>query len=263
MSTEADNDVAGGPPSSTLTKRQYDELLKAVTVIGTEDGWRSVPGWHIKRTLTQIFGHVGWDTEVTYRELAHAEKTTATEDGPDGAGPTWTTGAPGWSVAYSIGLRLTVKAEAGNVLAVREGDATWESFHTSYAKALHGAKAGAATVALRLAASSIGDRLGASLYAGTEKPIVKWTLTAPGRTTEDTPTATDDDAGDLFAFDAPDIEAPRHAPRSASVPAVGGVDLGDMAARIARLREQAAATPVVNEDQAAADTAADELVGIL
>lgn len=156
-----------------LSTEQYEALLQGLNpayVANRRGGGGAslsyVEAWHIKRTLTRIFGFGGWSSEVLEAEHMF------TEEVPSNRGVNY-------HVGYKVVLRLSVADNLGGMAVYAEaavGSATLPSLGEAHDMAIKTAESDA----LKRCAISFGDQFGLSLYnGGSIEPVVVSTLNPP------------------------------------------------------------------------------------
>ena len=142
-----------------LSTEQYEALLQGLNpayVANRRDGGGAtlsyVEAWHIKRTLTRIFGFGGWSAEVLEAEHMF------TEEAPTNRGVNY-------HVGYKVLMRLTIVDTYGMPTCFTEaavGSATLPQLGEAHDMAVKTAESDA----LKRCAINLGDQFGLSLYNG-------------------------------------------------------------------------------------------------
>ena len=157
----------------TLTPQQYAALLEPLPQAYVST--RSISGrrlsyveaWHVKRTLTRIFGFGGWSSEVISCEHAFTRDVAIGSDGKSG-----------FQVGYKSVVRLSVSAGGGTV-SHTEAAVGFASL-TDLGEAHDMACKTSESDALKRCAINLGDQFGLSLYNnGGLSPVVCSTLVPP------------------------------------------------------------------------------------
>lgn len=153
------------PGRGRLDPDQIDQLLLAIDprrVVDDGRGHAAVAGQDIKAHLTRIFGFGGWSHTITDRELMFCDPVPT----PDGT-PSWRFG-----VCWRVEVELRVYDRRGLLVAVHHGG-NMDTVYGAKGSAMQRAYTGAETLALKRAATSLGDQFGLSLYdGGSLRPIV-------------------------------------------------------------------------------------------
>lgn len=157
----------------SLTRAQVDALLRPINprrVLSDNKGMAHVSQQDVRAHLTRIFGFGGWSTEVVKLDLVR-EAPGKDRDGKD----------KGWAVTYRCVLRLTIRDPQGEQVAVYEDAATGTSPNLPTLGDAHDFAAKVAvSMALKRAATNLGDGFGLSLYnKGQVAPLVIDTLVKP------------------------------------------------------------------------------------
>lgn len=162
-------------PRGQLNRYQYWQLLQPVDPIRVHktdlDGRVvfNLAQQDVRAHLSRIFGFDKWETHLIGRPTIDHAVSNAAPGEPVTPG-TW------WSLTCSAAIRLTVFDTRGR----KCGEWEEEGVHTgvgSYGAALRTAKLGAVSVALKRAASCLGDQFGLSLYnRGQMSALVGWIL---------------------------------------------------------------------------------------
>jgi len=147
-----------------LTPEQREVLLRPIMpqrVSKDRNGLSHLEGFEVEAHLSRVFGFEGWDKDITRLWLI-------------GETPIEKNGRTGWNVTYGCQLRLIVRATDGQVACVRDGVATGSANNLpSYGDAHDFAMKNSVTYALKVAAKTLGDQFGLSLYdKGNLTPIV-------------------------------------------------------------------------------------------
>lgn len=156
-----------------LSTEQYEALLQGLNpayVANRRGGGGAtlsyVEAWHIKRTLTRIFGFGGWSAEVLEAEHMF------TEEVPTNRGVNY-------HVGYKVLMRLTIVDTYGMPTCFTEaavGSATLPQLGEAHDMAVKTAESDA----LKRCAINLGDQFGLSLYnGGSVEPVVVMTLNPP------------------------------------------------------------------------------------
>lgn len=214
----------------SLTAEQVQALLRPINqrrVLRDNKGMTHVSQQDVRAHLTRMFGFGGWSTEVLDLTLVR-EAPGIGKDGKD----------KGWAVTYRCTLRLTIRDPQGQEVASYDDVATGTSPNLPTLGDAHDfACKVAVSMALKRAATNLGDGFGLSLYnKGQLAPLVIGTLVMPdgaGSHVEDVPEQVSmghDDAGsvDHEALVADVLESDRPAERQGrkkkSDPTPPGVD---------------------------------------
>jgi hypothetical protein len=157
----------------TLTRQQIDALLKPIhpkRVLHDNKGMAHVSQQDVRAHLTRIFGFGGWSSEVVDLTLVR-EAPGVGKDGKD----------KGWAVTYRARVRLSVRDPQGAPVADFEDVATGTSPNLPTLGDAHDfACKVAVSMALKRAATNLGDGFGLSLYnKGQTAPLVIGTLVMP------------------------------------------------------------------------------------
>jgi hypothetical protein len=187
----------------SLTKQQVEALLKPINpsrVLKDNKGLAHVSQQDIRAHLTRIFGFGGWSSSIT--DLTMVREAHAIKNGKE---------TDGWAVTYRATVRLDIRDPAGQPVASFEDVATGTSPNLPTLGDAHDfACKVAVSMALKRAATNLGDGYGLSLYnKGQLKALVIGTLVMPDGEGQD---ASDevpkqvsmghDDAGSASADDA-------------------------------------------------------------
>ena len=156
-----------------LSRPQVEALLRPINprrVLKDNKGMAHVSQQDVRAHLTRIFGFGGWSSEVVDLTLVR-EAPGVGRDGKD----------KGWAVTYRATVRLTVRDPQGAQLAVYEDVATGTSPNLPTVGDAHDfACKVAVSMALKRAATNLGDGFGLSLYnKGQTAPLVIGTLVMP------------------------------------------------------------------------------------
>lgn len=181
----------------SLTKQQVDALLRPIhpsRVLQDNKGMAHVSQQDIRAHLTRIFGFAGWSDQLLDLTLIR-EAPGKDKKGED----------KGWAVTYRATVRLTVRDPHGRALASYDDVGTGTSPNLPTVGDAHDfACKVAVSMALKRAATNLGDGFGLSLYnKGQRSALVKGTLVVPegeGTHVEDVPEQVSmghDDAGSV------------------------------------------------------------------
>lgn len=156
----------------TLSRTQVDALLRPINpsrVLRDNKGLAHVSQQDVRAHLTRIFGFGGWSSQVLRLELIAQERHF--KDGKPA----------GWDVTYLAVVRLTVRDPDGEVVASYEDTGTGTSPNLPALGDAHDfACKVAVSMALKRAATNLGDGFGLSLYnKGQTAPLVIGTLVMP------------------------------------------------------------------------------------
>jgi hypothetical protein len=187
----------------SLTKEQVEALLRPIhptRVLRDNKGMAHVSQQDVRAHLTRIFGFGGWSSEVRDLTLVR-EAPGVDKDGKD----------KGWAVTYRCTLRLTVYDPEGAELATYEDAATGTSPNLPTLGDAHDfACKVAVSMALKRAATNLGDGFGLSLYnKGQTSALVIGTLghpSLPGSVPDEVPQQESmghDDAGSVGEDERP------------------------------------------------------------
>lgn len=140
---------------NNLTEQQRVVMLRPIQptrVSKDNKGLSHVEGFEIEAHLNRIFGFEGWDKEIV-------EIHCVFEDAQEKNGRT------GYNVTYACRLRLTIRNPFGDVVCVRDGAATGSANNLPSRGDAHDfAMKNSVTYALKIAAKTLGDQFGLSLY---------------------------------------------------------------------------------------------------
>lgn len=164
----------------SLTRAQVDALLRPINpkrVLRDNNGMSHVSQQDVRAHLTRVFGFGGWATEVLNLDCVAEEAVTNSK------------GSAAWAITYRCVLRLTVKDPQGSVVASYDDVGTGTSPKLPTKGDAHDFAAKVAvSIALKRAATNLGDGFGLSLYnKGQTAPLVIDTLVKP----EGMPSTTD------------------------------------------------------------------------
>lgn len=156
----------------SLTRPQVEALLRPINprrVLKDNKGMAHVSQQDVRAHLTRIFGFGGWSSEVV--DLTLVREAPGMKDGKE----------KGWAVTYRATVRLTVRDPQGALLAVYEDVATGTSPNLPTVGDAHDfACKVAVSMALKRAATNLGDGFGLSLYnKGQTSALVIGTLVMP------------------------------------------------------------------------------------
>lgn len=162
-----------------LTRAQVDALLRPINsrrVLRDQRGNAHLSQQDVRAHLTRIFGFGGWDSEVLELRCVAEEIVKNSKD--DDA----------WAVTYLCRLRLIVKDGDGNRVASYDDVGTGTSPKLPTKGDAHDFAAKVAvSIALKRAATNLGDGFGLSLYnKGQVAPLVIDTLVKPDGEATDT-----------------------------------------------------------------------------
>ena len=181
----------------SLTQKQVEALLRPIhpsRVLEDNKGMAHVSQQDVRAHLTRIFGFAGWSDELLDLTLIR-EAPGIGRDGKE----------KGWAVTYRATVRLTVRDQHGQYLASYDDVGTGTSPNLPTLGDAHDfACKVAVSMALKRAATNLGDGFGLSLYnKGQRAALVKGTLVMPegeGEHVEDVPAQVSmghDDAGSV------------------------------------------------------------------
>lgn len=157
----------------TFNKKQIEQLLKPINPkrVLSLKGQSHVSQQDITAHLIRVFGFGGFDTEVVNVECVFetSEIRNRKSDGGEYVA---------WDVAYKALVRLTIRNDAGELVAVYEdGSIGSASSQPSRADAHDLAYKSAISLSKKRAAISLGDQFGLSLYnKGQLDALVKQTI---------------------------------------------------------------------------------------
>lgn len=159
---------------SAFTTAQTEQLLKPISgqrVLRDGKGHSHVSQQDVTAHLIRVFGFGGFDTEIISVECvfedAHVDKKGEVTPGR-------------FDVCYRASLRLTVKDEAGRVVAQYEDGSTATAQNQTRGDAHDLAYKSAISLAKKRAAINLGDQFGLSLYnKGQTDALVRGTLVKP------------------------------------------------------------------------------------
>lgn len=137
----------------TLTAEQVGALLRPVKPhrVMQAQGQSHLPAYDVVAHLNRMFGFGGWDKEIKAIDLVEERN-----DVP---------GKNGWYVTYRCLMRLTIKDEHGQVVAVREDGACGSAQNQPSLGDAHDlAYKNAISYAVKRCAKDWGDQFGLSLY---------------------------------------------------------------------------------------------------
>lgn len=207
--------------SDYLNWKQYGQLLQPVNPVRVhqKDGMSHMEAYDVRAHLNRIFGFGRWSAEVISMDLVN-ERFGQNRSGKDAC-----------YVVYRAGLRLTVCAPDGTVLAKYTEYAAGDALGFPVIKlgdAHDFAMKTAESQALKRAATNLGDQFGLSLYnRGNMNALVGRTLVVvpqPEEKPEVEASKVDEGIPEVQPEDMPDIagEAPEEKPEVANpVPAPG------------------------------------------
>lgn len=181
----------------SLTQKQVEALLRPIhpsRVLQDNKGMAHVSQQDVRAHLTRIFGFAGWSDEMLDLTLIR-EAPGVGRDGKE----------KGWAVTYRATVRLTVRDQHGQFLASYDDVGTGTSPNLPTLGDAHDfACKVAVSMALKRAATNLGDGFGLSLYnKGQRAALVKGTLVMPegdGEHVEEVPEQVSmghDDAGSV------------------------------------------------------------------
>lgn len=181
----------------SLTQKQVEALLRPIhpsRVLQDNKGMAHVSQQDVRAHLTRIFGFAGWSDELLDLTLIR-EAPGIGRDGKE----------KGWAVTYRATVRLTVRDQHGQFLASYDDVGTGTSPNLPTLGDAHDfACKVAVSMALKRAATNLGDGFGLSLYnKGQRAALVKGTLVMPegeGQHVEEVPAQVSmghDDAGSV------------------------------------------------------------------
>lgn len=193
----------------SLTKQQVDALLRPIhpsRVLQDNKGMAHVSQQDIRAHLTRIFGFAGWSDELLDLTLIR-EAPGKDKQGKD----------KGWAVTYRATVRLTVRDPQGRSLASYDDVGTGTSPNLPTVGDAHDfACKVAVSMALKRAATNLGDGFGLSLYnKGQRSALVKGTLVVPegeGTHVEDVPEQVSMGHDDAGSVEEPERPAERTRP---------------------------------------------------
>lgn len=144
----------------TFSKDQLDQLIKPINPkrVLSVKGQSHVSQQDITAHLIRVFGFGGFDTEVINVECVFetSEVRNRKSDNAEYVG---------WDVAYKALVRLTIRNDAGELVAVYEdGSIGSATAQPSRADAHDLAYKSAISLSKKRAAISLGDQFGLSLY---------------------------------------------------------------------------------------------------
>lgn len=157
----------------SLTRPQIDALLRPIhpsRVLKDNKGMAHVSQQDVRAHLTRIFGFGGWSSSITNLTLVH-EGPGKDREGKD----------KGWAVTYRATVRLDIRDPQGQHVCSYEDVATGTSPNLPTLGDGHDFAAKVAvSMALKRAATNLGDGYGLSLYnKGQLSPLVIGTLVLP------------------------------------------------------------------------------------
>jgi hypothetical protein len=208
--------TAANPDSTALrdrlTAEQWICLLAPLAPerVNKRDGNDYLEQWDVRRWLTRIFGHGGWDLEV--RELTCVREHGVQQPQQGTQAPRWR-----WWVSYRAQIRLHVRDQWGQPLGYWDGSAADEKANQpGHGDAHHGAMTSAESTALKRAAINLGDAFGLALYsseafdreAGKSVPVVGWTAVRPPEATPETSEGVPAAADSTTPEPTPDLSSP-------------------------------------------------------
>lgn len=160
----------------SLSRAQVDALLRPINpkrVLSDNKGMAHVSQQDVRAHLTRIFGFGGWSSEVVHLDIVR-EAPGKDRDGKD----------KGWAVTYRAVVRLTIRDPRGAQVAIYEDAGTGTSPNLPTVGDAHDfACKVAVSMALKRAATNLGDGFGLSLYnKGQIAPLVIDTLVKPDGT---------------------------------------------------------------------------------
>lgn len=191
----------------SLTSTQVRALLKPINpsrVLRDNKGMSHVSQQDIRAHLTRVFGFGGWSSEILHLDLVR-EAPGKDREGKD----------KGWAVTYRCVLRLIIRDPEAQTVASYEDVATGTSPNLPTLGDAHDfACKVAVSMALKRAATNLGDSFGLSLYnKGQLAPLVIGTLVMPDGQGEDVSEQVPeqislghDDAGSAGGTEGPDAE---------------------------------------------------------
>lgn len=136
-----------------LTSEQVEMLLRPIKArrVMQAQGQSHIPAYDIVAHLNRLFGFGGWDKEIKAIDLVEERN-----DVP---------GKNGWYVTYRCLMRLTIKSESGQVVAIREDGACGSAQNQPSLGDAHDlAYKNAISYAIKRCAKDWGDQFGLSLY---------------------------------------------------------------------------------------------------
>lgn len=156
----------------SLTAEQVEALLRPIKpqrVMRDNNGMAHVSQQDIRAHLTRMFGFGGWSSEIRSLDLV-AELPVTTKGGKDA-----------WAITYRAMVRLTIRDPQGAVVASYDDVGTGTSPSLPSKGDAHDfACKVAVSIALKRAATNLGDGFGLSLYnKGQMTPLVIDTLVKP------------------------------------------------------------------------------------
>lgn len=161
------------PARGTLSPEQVRALLRPINPsrVLHLDGNSHVSQQDVRAHLIRVFGFGGYDLEVLDVSLIfeHSEERTRKRDGKKYIG---------WDVAYRALVRLTVRNDAGEFVAMYEdGSTATAQGQPSRGDAHDLAYKSAISLSVKRAAIALGDQFGLSLYnKGQMSPLVMGTM---------------------------------------------------------------------------------------
>lgn len=157
----------------SLTQAQVDALLKPINprrVLHDNKGHAHLSQQDVRAHLTRIFGFGGWSSEVLNLAVVR-EAPGQDKNGND----------KGWAVTYRALVKLTIRDPEGKTVCSYEDVATGTSPNLPTLGDAHDfASKVAVSMALKRAATNLGDGFGLSLYnKGQTSALVIGTLVMP------------------------------------------------------------------------------------
>ena len=196
----------------TFNAQQVQALLKPIhrsRVLRDNKGMTHVSQQDVRAHLTRIFGFGGWSSEI--RDLSVVREAPGLKDGKE----------KGWAVTYRCLLRLTIRDPHGQEMCSYEDVGTGTSPNLPTLGDAHDfACKVAVSMALKRAATNLGDGFGLSLYnKGQTSALVIGTLVHPSgngvdvsEQVPDQVSLGNDDAGSQEPEVAPATPAPAQGP---------------------------------------------------
>lgn len=160
----------------SLTRAQVDALLRPINtkrVLRDQRGSAHLSQQDVRAHLTRIFGFGNWSTDIVSLDLVNQERNTKVKDGKEVPS--------GWAVTYRCLLRLTISDPEGKPVTSFEEVGSGTSPNLPALGDAHDfAMKVAVSIALKRAATNLGDAFGLSLYnKGQTAPLVIDTLVKP------------------------------------------------------------------------------------
>lgn len=156
----------------SLTRAQVEQLLRPINpsrVLQDQDGRSHVSQQDIRAHLNRVFGFGGWSSKIKHLTIVHEETAQTSSN------------KTGWLVTYLCHLRLTIRDPEGNEVCSYEDVGTGTSPKLPSKGDAHDfASKVSVSIALKRAATNLGDGFGLSLYnKGQTAALVIGTLVMP------------------------------------------------------------------------------------